>query len=340
MSHSLPQYRYSAYFEMVQADLLVHCPGFQEMVLHAGWAVEMWGGQSAHNPSPQMHAGKSGIDKAVWDKWPVRRSLLFVCCRWSCWRDFHCTVLSWLSSWTCWLSPSPPQPCWAATGALGPRKYPSLCVGRAKPPSAWVSPCHPMQMRAMFHLRTQCTTAGRLEMTALPSDTSIQGCGFPVKRAWKGQVVCCSGSHNLLPCIYSREVWNWKVGGWEQLETLLPFPRWYQPCALVWSIYFCPSLECSQSREMEKGCLWHALWSGNRGCKVQVMVLIAVTYDGTVHPDGNFHDPPFPFPISPFLYTAYFVLFRVNLYMSSQKFRYSDFMQMLIFSYHCEDYIS
>lgn len=33
MSPSLPQYRHSAYFEMVEADLLVHCPGFLEMVL-------------------------------------------------------------------------------------------------------------------------------------------------------------------------------------------------------------------------------------------------------------------------------------------------------------------
>lgn len=188
---------------------------FKEWFFRAGWAVGMlWGGQSAHTPPHSCMLGKGGIHEAVRDKWPVWWSLLSVRCRWSCWRDCRCTVLSWLSSWTCWLSPSPPQPCWAATGAPGPRKYPSLCVGRAKPPSAWVSPCHLMQTPAMFPLRTQCTTAGRPGMTALPSDTSTQGCGFPVKRAWKGQVVFCSGSRTLLPCIYSTQVWNWKVEGW------------------------------------------------------------------------------------------------------------------------------
>lgn len=30
---ALPQYRYSVYFETVEADLLLHRPGFQEMVL-------------------------------------------------------------------------------------------------------------------------------------------------------------------------------------------------------------------------------------------------------------------------------------------------------------------
>lgn len=167
---------------------------------------------------PHKHTlGRAGIRKARWDMWLVWQSLPFVCCRWSCWRDCHGAVLSWLSSWTCWLSASPPLPCWAVTGAPEPRKYPSLCVGRAKPPSASVSPCHLMQVLAMFHPRMWCTTAGRLGMTALPSDTSTRGCGFPVKRAWKGQVASCPGSHNFFLCIYSTGVWKWKAGGWQHL---------------------------------------------------------------------------------------------------------------------------
>lgn len=45
--------------------------------------------------------GRAGIHKARWDKWLVWQFLPFVCCRWSCWRDCHGAVLSWLSSWTC-----------------------------------------------------------------------------------------------------------------------------------------------------------------------------------------------------------------------------------------------
>lgn len=37
---ALPQYRYSVYFETVEADPLLHRPGFQEMVL-PGW-VSCW----------------------------------------------------------------------------------------------------------------------------------------------------------------------------------------------------------------------------------------------------------------------------------------------------------
>lgn len=37
---------------------------FREWFFHAGWAIGMlWGGQSAHNPSPQLHAGRR------WDSW-------------------------------------------------------------------------------------------------------------------------------------------------------------------------------------------------------------------------------------------------------------------------------
>lgn len=167
----------------------------------------------------------------------------FVCCRWSCWRCCHGAVLSWQSSWTCWLSASLPPPCSAATGALGPRKCPSLCVGRVKPLSALVSPCRPMQVLAMLHPRMWCTTAGRLGMTALPSDTSTRGCGFPVKRAWKGQVASCPARHSFFPWFYSTGVWKWKAeadNAWE--KSRLHFPRWHQPCTL--SLYFCPSLRC------------------------------------------------------------------------------------------------
>lgn len=87
------------------------------------------------------------------------------------------------------------------------------------------------------------------------------------------------------------------------------FPRWYQSCALLQSLYFCPSLECSPSREMENGCLWCALWPEMQAVKCKWWWWWQWLYDGTVHPhgswcsgvypevpDGNFHEPSFPFP--------------------------------------------
>lgn len=161
----------------------------------------------------------------------------FLSCRWSCWRCCRGAVLSWQSSWTCWHSASPPPPCSAATGAPGHRKCPSLCVGRAKTPSASGSPWRLMQLLAMLQPRRRCTTAGRPGMTAFPSDTSTRGCGFPVKRAWKGQVLSCPDGHGFFPCFYSTGVQNWKAEAdstWE--KSFLHFPRWQQPCAL--SLYF------------------------------------------------------------------------------------------------------
>ena len=35
-----------------------------------------------------------------------------------------------------------------------------------------------------------------------------RGCGFPVKRAWKGQVVSGPDGHGFFPCFYSTGVQN------------------------------------------------------------------------------------------------------------------------------------